>query len=316
MILELLGTALLSLMAVQDPPPTVLDEVVVEGVRRTEETAFEFIEAVSAPPFGSRTLAVWTTPLCLSVENLPPDQTAALRDRILGRAEFVGAEIAEGGCAPNVMVIFTSDGARTSSALVRANSAAFRPTTGPTQLERASLRRFTDASRPVRWWTVNLPVDVETGQRVVALAGENIPVTHYQTTSVSEGSAPEGQTGGPPWRKLKPGMQPPGNNIRESLQMTMVVVDATLASGTSFASLGDYVAMIALAQVDPEASFAGQPTVLDLFSPTPGATELTRWDLDYLTALYDAPVAWTNIRFQKEDIARRMVDTGVERARE
>ncbi|MFN3930657.1 MAG: hypothetical protein ACK4JY_02805 [Brevundimonas sp.] len=98
--------------------------------------------------------------------------------------------------------------------------------------------------------------------------------------------------------------------------MTTIIVDVTRATGVSFASLGDYAAMIALAQIDPEASFAGQPTVLDLFSPTPAATEMTRWDLDYLTALYDAPVAWTNIRFQKQDIARRMVQIGAERTRE
>ncbi|MFN3930658.1 MAG: hypothetical protein ACK4JY_02810 [Brevundimonas sp.] len=138
MIPEMLSSALLSLTPVQDPPPTVLDEVVVEGVRRTEQTAFRFIETVSAPPFGSRTLAVWTTPLCLSVENLPPEATEALRHRILGRAEYVGAGVAQGECAPNVVVIFTADGARTASALVEANGAAFRPTTGPTQLDPAS----------------------------------------------------------------------------------------------------------------------------------------------------------------------------------
>lgn len=312
MILEALSAAFLATAPVQDPPTAVLEDVVVEGVRRNEETAFRFIEAVSAPPFGSHTLAVWTRPLCLSVENLPEEQAAALRDRILGRAEYVGAEVAPPGCAPNVIVLFTSDGARTATALVRGNRAAFRPTTGPTQLERSSLRRFTEADRAVRWWTVNMPVDVDSGQRVVALAGENIPVTHYTSTSVAGGTAPTGQTGGPPWRNVR-GIQPPGNNIRESLQMTMVIVDASRASGMSFASLGDYVAMLSLAQVDPEASFAGQPTILDLFSSAPGATEMTRWDLDYLTALYDAPVAWTNIRFQKEDIARRMVEIGADR---
>lgn len=314
MILEILSAASLATAPIQDPPTAVLEDVVVEGFRRNEETAFEFIETVSAPPFGSRTLAVWTRPLCLSVENLAEEQAAALADRILGRAEYVGAEVAPPGCAPNVIVVFTADGARTAAALVEGNRAAFRPTTGSTQLDRGSLRRFTEAERAVRWWTVNMPVDVETGHRVSALVGENIPVTHYQSQSVAGGRLPVGQTGGPPWRKVR-GIQPPGNNIRESLQMTMVIVDASRASGMTLASLGDYVAMLSLAQVDPEASFAGQPTVLDLFSPTPGATEMTRWDLDYLTALYDAPVSWTNIRFQKEDIARRMVEIGAERAR-
>jgi hypothetical protein len=62
MALNLLIAALLAASTPQDPGPTVLDDVVVEGVRRDRETSFAFVRAVSAPPFGSYSMAVWTKP--------------------------------------------------------------------------------------------------------------------------------------------------------------------------------------------------------------------------------------------------------------
>lgn len=304
----------------QDPPPTVLSDVVVEGVRRDEKTSFDFVRAVSAPPLGSGTMAVRIKPLCLAIDNLRPEQATALSDRILGRAQSVGVQIAEPDCKPNVSVIFSADGAATAKDVVRRNRANFRPTSGPTQLDRASLARFTDAERAVRWWNVNMPVDVESGRRIVALAGEHIPANHNPGNLVTPGCQPQIMecdaailTGGPPWR-VTSGLQPPGNNIRESLLLTVVVVDARLTAGMSMASIGDYLAMVVLSQADPEADLSGLPTILNLFAQDPNATELTQWDADYLKALYETPVRWSHIRFQQQDIARRMVAAVSERA--
>jgi hypothetical protein len=105
----------------------------------------------------------------------------------------------------------------------------------------------------------------------------------------------------------------PETDIHESLLMTMIVVDARLAAGSPFVSLGDYLAMVALTQVDPATRLESVPTILSLFSERPTATEMSAWDLDYLKALYETPVEWSSIRFQQRDIARRMVAAAAER---
>ncbi|RZJ05270.1 MAG: hypothetical protein EON89_04345 [Brevundimonas sp.] len=291
--------------APQEAAPTAVEDVVVEGVRRTRETSFAFVRAVSAPPFGSYTMAVWTGPLCLSIDNLPAEQAAALTDRILGRVEYIGVTVGDANCTPNVRVIFTADGAATARDLVAHNRRDLRPTSAATQLGRAGLTRFAESERPVRWWTVNMPVDGETNSRVVALAGD-IGDNRGQAVQMGIRNPLKISTGGPPWRLIL-GIQPVGNGIRDSLLQTIVIVDARLAAGVSYASLGDYIAMVALTQVDPEADVSTAPTILNLFTDSPRVTELSQWDVDYLKALYDAPVRFNHIRFQEEDIARRMV---------
>ena len=297
MALNLIIAALLAASSPQDPAPTVLDDVVVEGVRRNEATSFAFVRAISATPFGSHTMAVWTGPLCLTIDNLPPERAESLTSRILGRVEYVGVEVAPAGCRSNVTVIFTAEGSTTATDLVRHNRTDLRPTSGSTQLDRASLARFSRDERAVRWWTVNIPVDAEKGGRVVALAG---------SSELIRGLGGSQQSGGPPVVEVR-GIKPVGDNIQDALVQTIVIVDARLANGVSYASLGDYLAMVILTQVDPEADVSGVPTILNLFSDNPSVTELSRWDQDYLKALYETPVRWTNIRFQQEDIARRMV---------
>lgn len=310
MALNLIFAALLAASSPQDPDPTVLDDVVVEGVRRDRETSFAFVRAVSAPPFGSYSMAVWTKPVCLSIDNLRPEQAAALSDRILGRVEHVGAEVGESGCTPNVTVIFTADGAATASDLLAHNRGDMRPTSASTQLDRGALSRFATEERPVRWWTVNMPVD-ESGSRAIAMLGD---IGNLRGQQEQLGVPPEDFSrvagGGPPWRKMM-GIRPLQGGVHDALVQTIVVVDARLTSGLSFASLGDYIAMVALTQADPEAEVSDAPTILNLFAERPRVTEMSKWDLDYLTALYATRTQWTNIRFQQQDIARRMVEASL-----
>ena len=281
----------------------VVDDVVVEGLRSNEDTAFRFLRSVSVTPMGARTMAVWDSPICLAVYNQRPEDETAVRERILGRAEGLGVEISNPGCRPNVMAIFTADARATADDLLDRNGTAFRPTTGSTQLERSRLRRFIESDRPVRWWSVSMPVDLETGHRVVALAGEHIFVTHFQ----SKAPGAVGQTGGPPWRKVR-GIQPRGADIRDILQISFVIIDARQVRDVPIGALGDYLSMVILSQADMEADTRQLPTILNLFEANSGLTEMSQWDRAYLRALYSAPVDFSNIRFQQQEIARRMVE--------
>ena len=60
-------------------------------------------------------------------------------------------------------------------------------------------------------------------------------------------------------------------------------------NGASLQQLGDYVAMVAMAQVDPDADTGRFDTILNLFNdPATAPTGLTGWDRAYLEGLYDA----------------------------
>ena len=77
------------------------------------------------------------------------------------------------------------------------------------------------------------------------------------------------------------------------------------------AALSDYVAFIALAQVNPHASTTDYPTIMNLFSGaqanTSGPTSLTLWDAAFLDALYKTERNAVNPAVQQREIARRML---------
>lgn len=70
----------------------------------------------------------------------------------------------------------------------------------------------------------------------------------------------------------------------DALYKTIVVVDVSKVGAVNAGQLGDYLAMIGLAQIDDQAETGGFDTVLNLF--TTGAEGLTDWDRAYLSGLY------------------------------
>ena len=72
----------------------------------------------------------------------------------------------------------------------------------------------------------------------------------------------------------------------DQLYKSIVIVDIDAVSGLNAGQLGDYLAMVTLAQVDLEADTGPFDTVLNLFDDPSGVTGLTEWDWSYLSALY------------------------------
>ena len=86
-----------------------------------------------------------------------------------------------------------------------------------------------------------------------------------------------------------------------------MVVDVNRAKGVTYQALSDYLAMVSLAQLNPDVNSSQVPTVLNIFSdleagrvPVPG---LTDWDLRFLKSLY-AMRADTPGRSQRGRIVR------------
>ena len=79
-------------------------------------------------------------------------------------------------------------------------------------------------------------------------------------------------------------------STHQNFGAAFIIVDARhLAEiDLDFGALADYVAMVALAQVDADASTAGLTTILNLFSDETSPRALTEWDIAYLRGLYGA----------------------------
>jgi hypothetical protein len=97
---------------------------------------------------------------------------------------------------------------------------------------------------------------------------------------------------------------------RQDFARVLIIVDAREAAGLQMQTLADYVAMVSLAQLDPDGATGGIPTILNLFEDReagrPLTLAMTRWDEEYLQGLYSARRTAPNERWQQRDIVRRI----------
>ena len=247
-----------------------LDDVVVEG-RQLEMLVRDFVTDV-AQPADRRGLARWNRPICVGAINLRNDVGQYVIDRISDVARELEVAAGEPGCRPNVLIVAAADGAALASALVEDRPRNFDLRHNGTDAGTRAFRTFRTGDQPVRWWQISMPIDSETGGRAVRLPGDIDPATGRPAAPyIVSHSASRLRT-----------------QIRDDLVRSIIIVDVDRLGGASLVQLADYLALVALAQVDAEADTAPYPTILNLFAdPASAPAGLTDWDRSYLTALYE-----------------------------
>lgn len=274
--------------------PVALEDVVVEA-RRLEELTREFVDEVSAPA-SRRGLARWRGRVCVGVANIRNDIAQAVADRVSEVAAEYGLRTGDPGCQPNVLVVFSDDSQSLSAAMVERRRQIFRVGVGGLDRGNAALRDFQQSDRPVRWWHVSVPTNANTGEVGIRLPGGSAPMV------VGEGLVSKGRY------------------VRDDLNKVIMVVDVAQVESLSLPQLADYVAMVSLAQVDPDGDTSGYTTILNLFDDPEGSQGLTGWDRAYLDALYGGPSERIRNSDQTRELlrnirqARALGDTGGENA--
>jgi len=249
-----------------------LEDVVVTG-RPLDTMIRNFVSEV-AEPNRRRGLARWDNRVCVGVVNLRPDAAQYIADRVSTVAGDLGIDVGQPGCTPNVLVVATTDGGALAEALVEERPRAFR--LGGSGMDRGgdALEDFVETDRPVRWWQVSFPVDSDSGQRAVRIPGECV------------GSCDDVTDFAPVIRVT--GISRLRSQIIDRLSRTVVIVDVDQVQGLSALQLADYIAMVSLAQINPDADTSGYASILNVFDDPDGSTSLTSWDLAFLGGLYAA----------------------------
>jgi hypothetical protein len=252
--------------------PVALEDVEVTGAS-LDSLIRSFVSEVAAPN-KFRGLARWDGKVCVGVANLRQEAAQFIVDRVSTVAEDLGLEAGAPGCRPNVIIIATDRPDELAARLVQDNRNEFRP--GGAGMDRgvAALRNFVASDQPVRWWQVSVPVDSNTGTRAVRMPGDCInaclsPADSAPVISVFAASRLSSQ-------------------IVDHLFRTIIIVSADQVSHVSGQQLADYIAMVAMAQIDPQADTSRYASILNVFDAPETASSLTDWDISYLTGLYDA----------------------------
>lgn len=259
---------------------TRLDDVVVRGTLAEQVQSFVGEIASNAAPRG-RFLANWQDRICPGVVNLNGDLARSVLDRIAVVAADLEVQTGAPGCNPNVVIIFTNDGAGLASAMVAREPDVFEhPNVGAFNRGSADLAWFSASEAPVRWWHLSMPVDTLSRQRTVRLHGEKAQEIGAEgLLSIS---------------------------TVDVLYKVIIVVDVARTEDVNLAQLADYLAMISLAQVDPRAQVDEFNTVLNIFQ-RPAVPGLTDWDRSYLQALYSSASRRRNPNSRNDDVARLML---------
>ena len=281
----------------------VVDEVIVRG-RRLEEIEDDlrlhirqFIDEVVATPPG-RGFARWHRSVCVGVYNLEASAAQYIADRVSRLALDVGLEPGLPGCTPQVNIVFATNASETASAMVDHDRRVFMRVAGLAGMDlgRVALDEFVRSEKAVRWWHVSLPVDAHTGLPAIELlksdCGEPL-------------CAPQVKVQGP---------SRVHNGTRDELQYVIILVDATKLTGTTWQQLGDYLAVVSLAQIDPKANPAAFDSILNLFSNPAAYSGLTDWDRSYIRALYEFDQERI-ASIQRNEIISRIARREIENAR-
>lgn len=229
----------------------------------------EFVEEIAAPA-RTRGYARWRRRLCVGVHNLENTAAQYIVDRISSLALEVGLEPGEPGCRPDVNIVFATNAKEVAAQLIENEPRLFMPVGGHAGMDlgRVALAQFAESEQPVRWWHVSLPADARTGGAAIEI-DKSCGNTHC-----------------PPYIPVA-GPSRIHNGTRDDLLYVLIIVDATKLSGTTWQEIGDYLAVVSLAQIDPNANPAAFDSILNLFTNPAAYSGLTDWDRSYVRALYE-----------------------------
>lgn len=307
--LLLTGALLATPLQTQEPAPqepVTLEDVTVTG-RPLDAMIRNFVSEVAEPNRG-RGLARWDDQICVGVANLRPETAQYLADRISTVAEDVGLVPGAPGCAPTLLVVATDDGEALARSMVETRRRAFRM--GGSGMDRGghALEDFVETDRPVRWWQMAMPVDSETGQRATRMPGDCEGMACLGGEGSAIAFAPQIEVFAA--SRLR-------TQIVDRLTRTIVIVDVDDVADLSIVQLADYIAMVSLAQIDPEADTSGYASVLNVIDDPTSAAGLMDWDKAYLDGLYASEGDAISRRANRQEIVSAIHDAHEElRARE
>jgi hypothetical protein len=204
----------------------------------------------------NETLTRWSTPICPSVAGMSRDLGEFVLARISQAALEAGAPLDGSECRANLFVILTDDPRQLVKTMRKRNPGIFG------EARPAALDRFMNTSMPVRAW--------------------------YSTTFANEDGTPPMPDATAKGRfRLRDSRIV--STLIEKFSTVIVVVDNRSTREVKVGQLADYVAMVGLAQVDPNAEFEA-PTILHVFADPDSSPEgpggLTEWDRAFLRGLY------------------------------
>jgi hypothetical protein len=248
------------------------ETIVVTGTRMTRGQAFEmarrYTRAVLAVPQADQN-ARWADPLCIGAIGLRPEVAVPLIDRIEATARDIGARVASGDCAPNVLMMFVQDSDAAFAMFEQKRPDLLQTST------KDQRRTLSQPGWPVRWFY---------GQVIEGLGGRGA-----SPNASGLAQAPGALMDLP---VLNEGALSRINSPAQlSIKGVTILVDVPRVANVSFDALSDYLAFGILSRTRLDAA-PDASSIVSLFQVEAQDRPAGMTDLDraMLKALYNIPV--------------------------
>lgn len=289
-------------------------EVVVTA-EQTRERAGAYTEAVALAPPSTDQYARWDDDICPRVAGLAGAEAQALIDHLARRAHEVGLNTGSAGCTPNLIVIFAPNAATVAREIVdtRRDLLGYYNERNTVSAGRDALDAFVNNQRAVRWWHVARTIGADgeelgTGQ---AERGNSGAESAAMSQAAASGNIAAGLGAGTfeGVDTVRSSGARTRRNTRQDIRFALIIIETPRVAGASSQAVADYVAMAALAQLNPDSDMSSFPSILNLFNSAaqPAPTAMTEWDNAFLRGLYRTRRE-AAARQQRNDIARRMAE--------
>ena len=252
-------------LAAQQPAPAnsppVDQAIVITGQKDQGKAIQDFVGALTAVP-SNRQLSRFEHEVCPAVYGLAKPQADAVANRIRLVAKNVGIAVGGAHCAPNVLLLVTSDKSAFLKELQR-HSADYL---GLTDKQFRKLEREPGSAAA---WQTQGPAMTEDG----------VDLTEDTTQGVVVN-----RTIDPSSRITQP--------VHPQFDTSVVVVERKALVGMTVTQLADYTAVRALTGADPaKLANSSAPTILHVLEVPIGQAApitMTSWDFTFLKGYYDA----------------------------
>lgn len=297
----LLALPLLALCAtpLAAQPDSRVENVTVTGAR-TRQAIQGFVQSLATPTRVTGKIARWQDSICPTLVGLKREFAGFIVSRVKEIAARAGAPVNNSpSCEPNIAIVFTT----TPQALIDNVKKKSPELLGYTD-NRDQLDRLAKVTRPIQAWYTTASRDLRGNVQVdgAKTVGPGMDVPYPcppPQTGLCALHLSNAHAASVTGNRL-------GNGLRSGLYNVVIVADPTKLTDDEMGTLSDYIAMLALAQVNIPDTCQPLASILNLLAGNcPKANALTDNDLGYLTALYKMSPDRT-VQVQREEMTFQM----------
>ncbi len=274
------------------------ESVTVTGTR-DRQVLEKFVEGFTIPSRITGKMARWQDGICPVTVGLAPRFTAFITRRVRDVAAEAGAPVNAGtGCKPNIEIVFTA----TPQALIDKTRQDHPGFLGYYDND-AQLQKLATVSRPIQAWyttaTQDLHGKIEVDSGKTIGPGLEVWLPCPRVPGVCLVNLPNARAVAVTGSRL-------GDGLRSSLYHVIIVADSGKLLAFEVGSLADYIALLALSQINIPESCQPLSSIVNLLQPCgQKSSALTENDLGYLKGLYRMGPERT-LRTQQDEIAYQM----------